>query len=168
MNKHFPLKLFLITEMLVLVFIFATSASLPETVASHFNAAGVPDAYMPRTFYTGFMLVLALGVPAIIAGSMSLVSFFPQSKISLPNKSIWLSEKYRESTFAYLKLHAVVMGIFVAIFMAYVHWLVIMAHNTVPAKLSSAAIIGGLVVFAIVFIGWSIMLPVKFMRLPKE
>ena len=168
MNKSLPRTLFLITEILVLAFIVATSGSLPEIVASHFNAAGVPNGYMPRKFYTGFMLVLAFGVPAIIAGSMLLVSLFPESKISLPNKNIWLSDKYRESTFAYLKLHAVLMGVLIAVFMAFVHWLVIKANSEVPAHLASETIIGGLVVFAVVFVGWSIMLPVKFMRLPKE
>lgn len=167
MNRNLPLTLFLITEIAVLAFIVATSGSLPEIVASHFNAAGVPNGYMPRKLYTGFMLVLSFGVPAIIVGSVSLVSLFPESKISLPNKNIWLSEKHRESTFAYIKLHAFGMGILITVFMAFVHWLVIKANSTVPANLSSEAIIGGLVVFAVVFISWSIMLPVKFMRLPK-
>jgi uncharacterized membrane protein len=167
MNKNLPLALFLISEIVVLAFIVATSGSLPEIVASHFNGSGEPNGFMTRNFYIGFMLVFALGVPGIIAGSMSLVGFFPVSKISLPNKQVWLSEKYRESTFAYMKLHASIMGICIAVFMAYVHWLVIKANSEVPAHLSSEAIICGLVVFAVVFVGWGIMLPVKFMRLPK-
>lgn len=163
-----PLALFLIAEILVLAFIVATSGSLPEVVASHFNGAGVPNGFMTRKFYIGFMIVFAIGVPGVVAGSMSLVSIFPENKISLPNKNIWLSAKYRESTFSYLKLHACVMGIFIAMFMAYVHWLVIKANSESPVHLSSEAIISGLVVFAVFFVGWGIMLPVKFMRLPKE
>ena len=168
MNRNLPLVLFLLSEILVLAFIVATSESLPDIVASHFDGAGVPNGFMTRKFYVGFMLVFALGVPAIVAGSMSLVSLFPESRINLPNKHIWLSGKYRESTFAYLKLHACVMGIFITVFMAYVHWLVIKANSEVPVKLSNEGIIGGLVVFAVVFLGWAIMLPVKFMRLPRE
>lgn len=168
MNKNLPLALFLISEILVLAFIVITSGSLPETVASHFNGAGVPNGFMTRKFYIGFMLVIALGVPGIVAGSISLVSFFPENRISLPNKNVWLSEKYREYTFAFMRMHAFFMGMFITVFLAYIHWLVIKANSEVPARLSSEGIIGGLVVFAVVFVGWSIMLPVKFMRLPKE
>ena len=167
MKKNLPLALFLILEILVLAFILATSSYLPDIVASHFNGAGVPNGFMTKKFYIGFMVVLVFGVPSIVAGGMSLVGLFPESRISLPNKHVWLSEKYRESTFAYMKLHALVIGASIAVFMAYVHWLVVKANRAVPAHLASEEIISGLIIFAIVFIGWGIMLPVKFMRLPK-
>lgn len=167
MKKDLPLTLFFLTEVSVLVFILATAGALPETVASHFNAAGMPNGFMPKQFYVVFMLVFALGIPSIVSGSMALISRFPDSKINLPNKQVWLSEKYRESTFAYLKDHALGMGALITLFMGYVHWLVIKANSEVPAYLSSQAMIGGLVIFVVALIGWGVMLPLKFMRLPK-
>src|SRR6478735_3636728 len=164
MKNNLPLTLFLLAEIAVLAFILATAGALPENVASHFNAAGVPNGFMPRNFYIGFMLVFTLGIPSIVSGSMALISRFPESRINLPNKKIWLSGKYKESTFSYLKCHALVMGAFISIFMGYVHWLAIKANSEIPAHLSSEAIIGGLVVFSVALVGWSIMLPVKFMR----
>ncbi len=98
MNKNLQRALLLISEVLVLAFILTTSGSLAENVASHFNGSGVPNDFMSRKLYVNFMLVFALGVPGFFAGIMSLVSGFPESKISLLNKNIWLSEKYREFT----------------------------------------------------------------------
>lgn len=168
MKKSLPFAIFLFTEVSVLIFILATASSLPETVASHFNAAGVPDGYMPKDFYTMFMLIFTLSIPSIIVGSMTLIDRFPESSINLPNKRVWLSERYKESTFAYLKSHALGMGALIVLFMGYVHWLIIQANRQAPAHLSTEAIMSGLVIFVIVLVGWGIALPLRFMQLPKE
>ncbi len=168
MKKNLPLAIFLFTQVVVLIFILATASSLPATVASHFNATGVADGYMPRDFYTVFMLIFTLAIPSFIVGSMTLIDRFPESSINLPNKRVWLSERYRESTFAYLRSHALGMGALIVLFMGYVHWLVIQANRQAPAHLSTEAILGGLVIFVIVLVGWGIALPLKFMQLPQE
>ncbi|MGI0493134.1 DUF1648 domain-containing protein [Alkalinema pantanalense CENA528] len=167
MKKNLPITLFVIAELSVLTFILTTASSLPAVVASHFDAAGVPNGYMSRTFYLWFMLGFTVMIPSIVAASLVFVDRIPAQYINLPNKQIWLSEPYRKSTFAYLKAHGLGMGALIAGFMGYVHWLVIQANRAVPAQLSSGAIIGGLVVFVGAAIGWSILLPLKFMQLPK-
>lgn len=167
MKKNLPITLFLIAELSVLTFILTTASSLPAMVASHFNAAGMPNDYMSRQSYLGFMLAFTVAIPCIVAASLAFIDRIPAKYINLPNKQVWLAAPYRESTFAYLKAHGLGMGALIAIFLGYVHGLVIQANRSVPPQLSSGAIIGGLVVFVGVAIGWSILLPLKFMRLPK-
>lgn len=168
MHPRYLVILFVLMELLVTGLIFYTAGTLPDVVASHFDGAGRPNGFMTRTFYIGFMLVFALGIPAVVSGSMALVSRFPDDKISLPNKHIWLAEPHRAATFAWLRGHALGMGILLTGFMGYVHWLVVLANRTTPAQLSNTGIITGLVVFAIALLIWGIMLPLKFRRLPKD
>lgn len=168
MKLSLPVAAFLLTQLLVLAFILCTVGELPNTVASHFDGTGRPNGFMTKSFYLGFMLIIGLGVPSLIAGGMASVCTFPDNRISLPNKHIWLSERHRASTFAWLRGHGMGMGILTTVFMAYVHWLVILANRVAPAQLSSTGIITGLVVFVIALIVWGSLLPLKFLRLPKN
>lgn len=166
--QNISFKLLIAIEIIVMAFIVSTSGSLPEMVASHFNGSGVPNGYMSKTFYIYFMIALTLTVPSIVAVSITFIRRFPDEKINLPNKKVWLDSKNRESTFAFLEAHALGMALLVSLFMGFVHWLVVKANTASPAHLSSEAITTGLLVFALVLVGWGIMLPVKFMRPPKE
>ena len=114
------------------------------------------------------MLAFTVGIPLVVIASSSLVSRFSDKRINIPNKQIWLSEKYREETFAYLRGHAYVMGSLISGFMGYIHWLVVRGNASTPAMISSHEIMVSVALFALSIIGMSIMLPMKFMRLPKE
>lgn len=87
-----------------LVVLFAQLAwaapQLPETVASHFDAAGRPDAWMSRG---GFLTVLAVVhlLTAVSIGGVGL--WLPRVGnmwINLPNKDYWLAPERRDATLA--------------------------------------------------------------------
>jgi uncharacterized membrane protein len=168
MKKHLPIFIFITTAVFVSVFILLTSEGLPEVVASHFNGQGRANGHMPKLFYECFMLAFTVGIPLVVIASSSLVSRFSDKRINIPNKQIWLSEKYREETFAYLRGHAYVMGSLISGFMGYIHWLVVRGNASTPAMISSHEIMVSVALFLLSIMGMSIMLPMKFMRLPKE
>jgi uncharacterized membrane protein len=167
MKKNLALSLFVFVELSVLAFIVATAGMLPDVVASHFNSAGLANGFMPKKVYLVLVSALSLVIPLTISGSMALISRLPESAINIPNKKIWLSPAYRESTFAYLRAHSLGMGGLMSLLMGYVHWLVIQANTDVPAHMSSQAM-GGAVVFVVALLGWVAMLLLKFMRQPQE
>jgi len=74
-------------------------AVLPDRVASHFNAAGVPDGWQSKgaTFFTHLGLVG--GVAFVFLPLVCLlVRFGPASLIGMPHKEYWLAEpRGRES-----------------------------------------------------------------------
>jgi len=75
---------------------------LPDTVASHFNGAGQPDAWSSKATFVKIYLV-ATGLVAILFLAINFVmSKIPVSMINLPNKDYWLSEERRQDTFAFL------------------------------------------------------------------
>lgn len=74
---------------------------LPERMASHFGASGLPNGWMTKEAF--FILY------AVMIGLAAAVEFFPArsiarsspARINLPNKEYWLAPERRAGTFAY-------------------------------------------------------------------
>jgi len=114
MKTGFSLSLFLIVDIMVVAFIMSTTASLPEPVASHFNAAGMPNGFMSHKDYLGFMLAFAAGVPALIVLSFFLLLRLGSGAINIPRKEYWLSAQNKDHTLQFLQGHASWLGIIIA------------------------------------------------------
>jgi hypothetical protein len=71
---------------------------LPHLAVSHFNAQGMPDGFMDRSFLVG----LYVGVELLIAAAFLLPGFafsrVPASLLNLPNKDHWMTPERREET----------------------------------------------------------------------
>jgi hypothetical protein len=139
--------LFLLFLACAAAFVWLTSQSLPDVVASHFGAAGAADGFMTRDFYLRFMLAFAVGLPLLIF----VVPYFALgrsgARINLPNREYWLAPERRAETVAFLRAHAVGFAVTLAVFLCYVHWLVVRANAVQPPHLSAPALIAGLAVF---------------------
>lgn len=77
--------------------------NLPDRMASHFNGAGEPDNWMSKSSFFIFEAVILILIVAEFTVLPFLISRFPASLISLPNKHFWLSEKYRSGTIASIR-----------------------------------------------------------------
>lgn len=135
-------------------FVVLSSQSLPPVVVSHFDAHGAANGSMPRGAYTIVMLLLVVGVPL-------LVGFLPSSLVGpqgntlrIPNRDYWLSPERRDSTLEFIRAHGRWFGAALAIFLAYVHWLVVQGNQMQPPVLPLTALYGGLVVFVIALAVW--------------
>ena len=143
------------------IFITTTSAQLPAMVASHFAASGMPNGFMSHDAYVRFMLAFALGVPLLVALS-SIALKNPNARINIPNRDYWLAPAHRAETIAYLRRHIAWFGALIALFLAYVHWLVVLANRTTPAILPSADFKTGFLVFFMATALWGITMVGKF------
>ena len=71
---------------------------LPPVVASHFNAAGVPNAWQPKSLFVG-TLACVYALFAFLSWAMPhLIMTMPPALIHLPNKAYWLAPQRRERT----------------------------------------------------------------------
>lgn len=71
---------------------------LPDVVASHFNAAGDVNGWMPKSAFAAIavgLLAMIVTVPLLVRGSVLRI---PDSQINLPNKQYWLAPERREET----------------------------------------------------------------------
>ncbi len=75
---------------------------LPERVASHFNAAGLANGWMPRETFVYFNLGIVGLMSALFLGLGWAISRLPVSLINLPNKDHWLGPEQRDETLAWL------------------------------------------------------------------
>ena len=76
---------------------------LPDRMASHFGASGMPNGWMTKPqFFVTYAVVL---LPALIVEFWAhrRVAKTPDTKLRLPNKEYWLAPEHRAETFAYFE-----------------------------------------------------------------
>lgn len=152
--------------MLAAAFIGVTSSGMPDTVASHFDAAGVANGHMSRTAYTAIMLLVGIASPLITGLAGGAVYRSRGDRMKLPNKDYWLAPARREETIRFLGGHSMVFGCMLALFLCYGHWLVVLANRQVPPQLNSASFMAALGVFMAGVMAWVAALFLKFGRAP--
>ncbi len=103
----------------------------PDRVATHFDAAGRPDGWMPRTEGALVMGGFQLGVPLFLVVIAVLINRLPPSMVNMPHREFWLHPDRRESTIAYLRHWMTWMAVLVSLF------LMGMSHLTFVANRSS-------------------------------
>ena len=129
-------------------FVWISTASLPDMVASHFGPSGAANGFMPRLSYVHFMLVIVVVLP-IAAGLLpGLLLQVPGIRINLPNRDYWLASPRRGATIAALQQQMAGVAVLLVLFLAYVHWLTIRANQASPPTLPGNWFVGGLIVLA--------------------
>jgi uncharacterized membrane protein len=164
--KKIPWIAFAVLLLFAVGYILRTTPNLPPLVASHFNAAGHPTAYMTRGFYTQFMLAFGVGLPLAVVGLMSLV-YSRAKDVKLPNRDYWLAAERIAETRSTLVSYGVWLGALMVAMICYAHWLVLIAHRSVPPHFSNGLILGGLLAFSLLTGGLLIALLAAF-RLPRR
>jgi uncharacterized membrane protein len=148
-----------------ILYVTSTVSELPPLVASHFNAAGTPTAFMTRSFYTKFVLTMGVAFPVAIVALLTVV-FSAAKDMRLPNREYWLAPERIAQTRSVLISRAVWFGSLMVAMVCYVHWLEIGAHRSVPPHLSGQLIGTGLLVFFLTTGVWLAALLSAF-RLPR-
>jgi uncharacterized membrane protein len=146
------------SALLFAIFYFSTTvSSLPPLVASHFDAAGHPNAHMTREFYTKFIFAMGIGFPLAMVALLNLI-YSKASDMKLPNRDYWLAPERIAQTRSMLAAHGVWFGCLMIAMVCYVHWLELGAHRSAPPQLSNPMFMGGLFVFLGIAVGWIIAL----------
>ncbi len=71
---------------------------LPGLVATHFNAAGRADGWMPREAQLTFHVLFVLGLTGFfVVGAFSLARL-PRALINLPHREYWFAPERQETT----------------------------------------------------------------------
>ena len=148
------------------VFFVASIPSLPSVVASHFSAEGVAGGFMPRDTYILFMGSVSLGLPLAIGVLLNQTHRLPISLINVPNRAYWLAPERADASRQYLARHGTLFAALLVVFMCFVHWQVIDANQTHPARLAGGRFIAGLVLFLLATVVWVGALYAHF-RVPR-
>lgn len=71
---------------------------LPASMAVHFNAAGVPDRWSPKSEFLTTWILMTLLLGGLFAGLRVLVRFLPADYINMPRREYWLAPERAAST----------------------------------------------------------------------
>ena len=164
MSSRLASTAFLALLALLAAFIWTTSASLPHVVASHFGTSGSADGFMSRSAYRFVLLLLMIAIPLLLALLPLAATIKGGLRLNLPNREHWLAPERRAETLHFLRAHGLWFASFVALFLAYVHLLVVEANRLEPPRLSTSAMHAGLAVFFVALIAWLGVLYLRFRK----
>ncbi len=138
---------------------------LPALVASHFNAAGLADGWMPRAHFLQIELLLSLGVTAGFAALALVVAGVPDAWINLPHRAYWLAAARREETRRCLGGMVLSSGCGTLAFLLFLHQRVHQANLDGTRQLTPS--FGVVLAVALVLIAGPLVRPlVRFSRPP--
>jgi hypothetical protein len=140
-------------------FVWWTSGSLPDVVASHFGIDGAANGFMPRARFVAAALALVVVVPVSLRSLGWLSARIPVRFVNLPNKQHWLAPERREATLKSLAGFGGWLSYATLAFLCAVHWLVVRANSLQPPRLEQEPLIALLAIYLVaLFIGVVAML----------
>lgn len=102
MSARLPKIVFAVLAVYAAARFSSSYGRLPQVVASHFNAQGLPNGWETKSAFLG-VFAGALVIAAIVGlGAPLLIKTLPVQLINLPNKQQWLSPELRDSTLDYM------------------------------------------------------------------
>lgn len=110
-------------------------ASLPERVATHFNAAGEPNGWMSRGAHVGFQIGLLLFIAALMQGLAWLNRRLPIELINVPNRDYWFAPERRDGSERWLRNLVLVLGCLVLGFFGFLFHRIYLANTTAGQRL---------------------------------
>jgi uncharacterized membrane protein len=160
-------SVFVTLMLFAIVFVTGTASDLPAVVASHFDAAGQPNAFMSRSGYVRFVLCLAIGLPVIVVAILSTI-YSRATDLKLPNREYWLAPQRLDRTRGFLVAHGVWFGSLLVALVCMVHWLELAANRQHPPHLSNQAFFAVLAAFLIATAAWVGALMFAFRRSARQ
>ena len=143
-----------------------TTSALPERIASHFGPGNAANAFMSRDGYLTFMLAFAVGLPAFIAAMIGLLPRARSNSINIPHKAYWLDPKRKEETLNTLSAHGAWLGSLIALFIAAIHYVLLVANRASPPRLPADLFTMLLVGFVAAIVLWALALWLRFRNAP--
>lgn len=145
-----------------LSFVVATSAQLPERVATHFGAEGRANGWMSRQGYLVFEAVFPLAIGLFLVGTSSLVRLFPARFVNLPRKDFWLAPERRALTAGILRSRMAWLACLMTLFFGGLHVLTVAANRMSPPQLPMDGLLLVVVAFLVAVLIWVSLLLMRF------
>lgn len=129
-ERRTGLALFWTLTLLGILFVAITLPTLPATVATNFNGAGIPHAWMTRPSYAIYLAAIGVALPLLMV-----VLVGRRSRI---HEGRWW-------------LGSLMIG-----FALGIHTLILRAHRTEPPHSSTASLLTVMALFVVGLVGWAV------------
>lgn len=136
--KLFLKLLLIITALLPLLYLVVMYDSLPQKVASHFDASGNADGFMTKSSFFFMLGGIVIFLSAMFVGLSIFLRKLPLSLLNVPNKDYWFSDERKEASFDITEKIFSLMGIATLLFFLLIIHLTIKYNVEVnPEQLSN-------------------------------
>jgi uncharacterized membrane protein len=167
-DARLPRLLFAVLAAGAAVYFSTYYPQLPDVVASHFNAQGVPNGWQTKpAFFGGFVGVSVLAV-LVGFGIPRIISAMPPQLINLPNKHYWLAPEHRAETMELLNTYFAWFGCAVFLIMILTFDYAIQSNlhpDNRPDVSRMWYILAGFLLFVVV---WIARMFARFARPPRD
>ncbi|NOZ62269.1 MAG: DUF1648 domain-containing protein [Calditrichaeota bacterium] len=128
---------------------------LPDKIATHYGADGVPDGYSDKTKALIFDIALLVFMSGVFFGLSWMMKKVPDNLINIPNKDFWLKSENKPLTVKIISSFGLKVGIVTELFLLMLFQR-IYSINISGSRLNSTNFWFGLLVYfvAIGFLVW--------------
>ena len=167
-DARLPRTLFAVLAAGAAIYFSSYYAELPEVVASHFNAQGVPNGWQTKSAF--FAVFVGVSVLAVLVGFgiPRIMSLMPPELINLPKKQYWLAPQHLAETHAFLNSYFAWFGcaVFLIMILTFDYAIQSNLHPDNRPDISRMwYILAGFVLFTLV---WTIRMLLRFGRVPPR
>lgn len=135
LSRSLSFEVLVLLAVATVVFVLSTIDRLPEVVATHFGTDNRPNGWMTRNGYLLFTFAFGAGVSALV---IFCAGFLPRIKpqwTNIPRRDYWLALERREESLSFLAAHACWLACLMVLFIAGIHALILLAHQSQPPLL---------------------------------
>ncbi len=165
---QFPFILLMALDMALVVFVMQSSSGLPDTLATHFNAAGKANGWMSIDAYVLYACLIPVGFMALFGLPVWLMWRYPSVQPNVPNKAYWMKPENRGRALGMIARSMLWMSSLLVLFVGALHWQVMLANRVSPPTFPSGTMTLVLVVFFTVLILWIVNLIYGFTKLDLD
>jgi uncharacterized membrane protein len=155
---------FLLSAIFILALAFSASY-LPPTVATHFDGAGRPNAWMRSSSYVAFFIAFGVGLPVVIVMLFYAVRWLPVGLINIPRRDFWLARERAPETHRYFLASGLWLACVMLLFMLTVHFAVVRANELPRPRLAPQSILVPMGIFITALVIWIATFLRHFLRI---
>lgn len=141
---------------------------LPDRLASHFNASGIPNGWMPKQafFVVYFVMIIVAAIPDFYVPYA--ISKTSNDRLHLPNKDYWLAPERRAETMAYFDKSLAWFGCALLLLEVLAMGLAIQANFSSPPQMPATPILVLIAAFVLYNILWIVLMFRRFSNVPDS
>jgi uncharacterized membrane protein len=121
--------------------VLVTLRRLPPSVASHFDAAGVPNGWSSRLGYALLLVVIGVLLPLCITALVRGLTRHGPALLNIPARDYWTRPEHGQEAVRRVRAYAWWLGCIMAGTALLIHLLVLDAHEHQPPRLSTGAML---------------------------
>jgi uncharacterized membrane protein len=101
-GTRLPKLVFAVLAIGAAIYFSSCYAQLPDVMASHFDARGVPNGWQTKSAFFSVLIGVSVLAAVVGFGIPRLITLLPPEYINLPNKRYWLAPERRPETMDFL------------------------------------------------------------------